>query len=58
MSSREFFKRFPSLYTMLHDKLVECINDLERRVVNPLLYPIMTLLSKRNFELTSGTKSG
>lgn len=49
MYGREFFRKFPKLYQILKISLTESINDLEKGLVNPLLYPVMSILSKCKF---------
>lgn len=42
----EFFCKFPKLYDTMVKGLAKCILSLEKEQIHPLLYPILTILSR------------
>ncbi|KAH9276638.1 hypothetical protein BSLG_008435 [Batrachochytrium salamandrivorans] len=45
-SSREFFAKFPQVYPVLLKQFEVAVVELEKGIVHPLLYPILTVLAR------------
>ncbi|KAI8899224.1 putative death-receptor fusion protein-domain-containing protein [Globomyces pollinis-pini] len=46
ITGREFFSKFPNLHGILYDRLQNAVQCLEKDEIHPLLYPLLSLLSR------------